>query len=192
MKRRQLLAGLGALAGGSGLFIGTGAFTSVEADRTATVAVADEDQAYLAIKPSPNTANGAFASQTTASDGEQLTLDFNDSIPNRNSVGVGQSSKYEFDDVFRVTNLGSQTIYLNISDVSTHGGDTLIEFYVPDGSGGRHHIAPGANDLEIGTGVTKNIGVYIETAEESNYATSSDDSGMATITANASSDDPVV
>jgi hypothetical protein len=192
MKRRQLLAGLGTLAGGGGLLISTGAFTSVEADRTATVAVADEDQAYLAIEPSPNTANGAFANQTSGSDGEQLALDFNNSIPNRGSVGVGQSSEYEFDDVFRITNQGAQTVYLNISDVATHGGSTLVEFYVPDGSGGRHHIAPGANDLEIGTGVTENIGVYIETAAESSYSTPSNSAGTAAITANASSDDPIV
>ena len=165
---------------------------SVDADRTANVAVADEDEAYLRIVPSPNTANGAFAEDTSRSDGKQLTLDFNDSIPNRGSVGVGQSSEYEFDDVFRIENQGTQTVYVNISNVSTHGGDTTVRFYVRDGAGNRKFITSGSNDLEVGTGVTRNIGVYIDTAEESNYSTPIDDSGSATIAASASSDDPVV
>lgn len=189
MNRRQLLAGLGALAGSGGLLVGSGAFTSVEADRDASVAVAEEDEAYLRIVPSPNTANGAFASQTSAGDGKQLFLDFNDSIPNRDSQGVGQSSVYEFDDVFRIENQGTQTVYVNITDISTHSGATTIRFYVRDGSGNRKFISPGSNDLEATVGTTNNIGVYIETAEESNYSTPIQDGGNATITADASSDD---
>jgi len=159
MNRRQFVLGLGATAAGGGAALGTGAFTSVDADRTASVAVAEEDESYLRIVPSPNTAKGACATQTSQSDGEQLELDFNNTIPGQDSVGVGQSSVYEFDDVFRIENQGTQTVYINIADLSTHSGNTLIQFYVPDGSGGRHHIAPGLNDLEIGTGNTENIGV---------------------------------
>ena len=44
MKRRNLIASIGAVVAG-GAAIGTGAFTSVEAERTATVAIADENEA---------------------------------------------------------------------------------------------------------------------------------------------------
>lgn len=192
MKRRQLVAGLGTLAGGGGILMGTGAFTSVEADRDTSVAVATEDEAYLQLEPSPNTANGAFANQTSESHGNQLFLDFNNTVPDQDSEGPGQSSEYEFDDVFRITNQGTQTVYVNISDVATHGGATTVRFYVRDGSGNRRFITPGSNDLEVGTGTTRNIGVYIDTGDESNYSTPIQDNGDATITANASSDDPVV
>lgn len=187
MNRRQFVIGLGATVAGGGAALGTGAFTSVDADRTANVEVADEDQAYLGISPSP-TENGAFANDAPSSDGKTLSLDFNNSISGQSSEGVGQSSVYEFDDVFRIENRGTQTVYVNISDVSTHGGDTTVRFYVRDGSGNRKFITPGSNELEAGTGTTNNIGVYIDTAQESEYSTSVNSSGTATITANASSD----
>lgn len=192
MNRRQFVIGLGATAAGGGAALGTGAFTSVDADRDASVAVAEEDEAYLRIEPTPNTANGAFAEDTSASDGKQLFLDFNDSIPNRNSQGVGQSSVYEFDDVFRITNQGTQDVYVNVTDVTTHGGDTLVRFYIRDGSGNRQFITPGSNDLEVTVGSTENIGVYIDTAEEDNYSTPIQSGGNATITAKANSDDSIV
>jgi hypothetical protein len=192
MNRRQFVVGLGATAAGGGAAVSTGAFTSVEADRTASVAVAEEDAAYLRIVPTPNTANGAFAETTSAGDGEQLSLDFNDSIPNRNSQGVGQSSVYEFDDVFRIENQGTQDVYVNITDVSAHGGNTVLRFYVRDGSGNIQYITPGDNDLEVTVGSTENIGVWIDTAEEGNYSTPIQSGGNATITANASSDDTIV
>lgn len=192
MNRRKFVIGLGSAVGGGGALVGSGAFTSVDADRMAEVAVAEEDQAYLKITPTPNTANGAFAGQTSQSDGEQLYLDFNNSIPNRSSQGVGQSSEYEFDDVFRVENQGTQTVYVNITPVTAHNESTLLKFYVRDGSGNRVFISPGASDLESTTGTVSNIGVYIETAEESSYSTPIQDGGDATVTASASSDDSVV
>ena len=192
MRRRQLLAGLGGLVGGGGLLLGTGAFTSVNADRDASVAVAEEDEAFLRIIESPNTANGAFASTTSASDGEQVYLDFNNSIPGQPSEGPGQSSEYEFDDVFRIENQGTQTVYVNITALSLHSGATTLRFYVRDGSGARQFIGPGHNDLEVGIGTTRQIGVTIDTSDESNYSTPIQDGGQTTITANASSDDNVI
>jgi hypothetical protein len=192
MNRRKFLIGLGATVGGGGALVGSGAFSSVSADRTAEVAIAEEDQAYLKITPTPNTANGAFAGTTSQSDGEQLYLDFNDSIPNRDSQGVGQSSEYEFDDVFRIENQGTQTVYVNITPVTAHDENTLLKFYVRDGSGNRVFVSPGENDLELTTGAVSNIGVYIETAGESNYSTPIQDGGNATVTATASSDDSIV
>jgi hypothetical protein len=196
MNRRQFVIGLGATAAGGGTAMGTGAFTSVNADRDATVAVANENSAYLRIIPS-TTPNGAFANQLQTS-GNKLALDFNDSIPDRpdgddaQSEGVGQSSEYEFDDVFRIQNQGTQTVYVNITDVMTHSDNTTTEFYVPDGSGGRHHLAPGENALEISTGTTENIGVYIDTAEEGNYSTPDPDDDDAVITASATTQDNIV
>lgn len=190
MNRRQFVIGLGATVAGGGAALGTGAFTSVDADRTANVAVAEEDQAYLGITAS-GTDNGAFATNE-GSAGNVIQLDFNESIADltnpEGGVGVGQSSVYEFDDVFRIENRGTQTVYVNISDVLTHGGDTTVRFYVRDGSGNRKFITPGSNELEAGTGTTNNIGVYIDTAQESNYSTSTNSSGTAEITASASSD----
>ena len=62
MNRRRLLAAFGAAAGASGI-LGTGAFTSVEADRSVSVEVADDADAFLAMERS-NGPNGEFAETT--------------------------------------------------------------------------------------------------------------------------------
>lgn len=201
MRRRHFIAGLGALVGGGGI-LGTGAFTSTTADRNATVAVANEDQAYLSLTPSP-TQNGNFATQATATDGKKLGLDFNDATGTGNpGEGVGQDSRYEFDDVFRVKNQGTQTVFVDVDPLTgipiPGGGEADAEFYVPDGSGGRTLIQGGAeqspgNVLEVGTGTERGVGVFITTTDGSNYpnvdsTVSQQGSKETTINANPTAD----
>jgi hypothetical protein len=182
MNRRRFIGGLGAVLGGGGALIGTGAFSSVEADRDVTVQVAQEDQAYLSLIAS-SSANGAFSSNQSSA-GNQLMLDFDDAIMSYqdSGEGVGKSSQYEFDDVFRVRNRGTQTIYVNLDDVSTHGGDTTVQFYVRDGSGNRQSISStGGSPLEVQVGTQESVGVYIETTDP----TTGDSGGTVTVEASA-------
>lgn len=51
MNRRQLLTGLGGLTATGGLALGSGAFTSVNANRNLTVDVADDSYALLSLVP---------------------------------------------------------------------------------------------------------------------------------------------
>lgn len=51
MDRRKFVLSVGALAGGGSLALGTGAFSSVEAERDVGVTVADDASAYLGIQP---------------------------------------------------------------------------------------------------------------------------------------------
>jgi hypothetical protein len=184
MRRRHFIAGLGALVGGGGI-LGTGAFTSTTADRNATVAVANEDQAYLSLTPSPGV-NGGFATQASASNGKKLGLDFDDATGTGSaSEGVRQNSRYEFDDVFRVRNQGTQTVFVDVdpltgipipggSGTGSTAGTVNAEFYVPDGSGGVTLVQGGAeqtpgNVPEVGTGTERGIGVSITTGDGSGY-----------------------
>lgn len=206
MERRHFVAGLGAIIGGSGI-LGTGAFTNVTADRNASVAVANEDQAFLRIVPAPGV-NGNFATQGSEADGEVIGLDFNDATGTGGpSEGVGQDSRYEFDDVFRIENQGTQTVYVDIdpltgvpipdgSGTGSTAGEADVEFYVPDGSGGRTLIQGGAeqspgNVLEVPVGTERGVGVYITTTDGSNYpgvngpSASQQGSDETTINANA-------
>jgi hypothetical protein len=127
MNRRTLLLGLGTAAGSAGL-VGTGAFSTAEADRDASVRVADESNAYLSISPS-STANGRFATQAADS---QIGLDFSGS--GNGGGGVGQDSVYNFDDVFRIANQGTQTVYVwaTLSGGSQFDDDTL--YFYPNGA----------------------------------------------------------
>ena len=51
MKRRTAILGLGGLVAGGGAAMGTGAFTSVEAERDVDVTVAGDLESYIALQP---------------------------------------------------------------------------------------------------------------------------------------------
>ena len=132
MNRRKFLAGLGATAVGGAAATGTGAFTSVEADRTVSVAVADEStSSYLALDAlsEGSSENGAFA--TNPGSDSELVFDFNaeidDTTNSEGGEGPGKNSVYEFDEVFEVENQGSQTVNVGI--------ETLTDSDFEDGSG---------------------------------------------------------
>lgn len=179
MKRRNFVAGLGAVAAGATGLFGTGAFTSVDAKRTATVEFAPEDEAFLAIFPSTGQPNSTFANQD-ASNGQQISLDFDDADGTEPlSEGVGMNSVYAFDDVFRVANQGTQQIYLDIPrlvdvdllDAGMDGtqGDVTLVFYARDGNGDRQAIDGSNAELAIPTGEQRSVGVWILTDDESSY-----------------------
>jgi hypothetical protein len=112
MNRRTFLATLGTAAGTSAA-VGTGAFTSVSANRSVSVQVADDADAFLAMTPS-NGPNGDYAS---SNDGELVVqLDGSDETPPGD--GVNDDAVTELFDVFRVRNQGTQPIYLYITDSS--------------------------------------------------------------------------
>lgn len=183
MKRRSVVLGLGAALTGAGGLFGTGAFTSVDADRTATVGVAGDDSGFLRIFPSPDPANGSFASTGPANVGNQLILDFNDEIPSTTNsnggIGVGMDSEYVFDDVFRVENQGTQDVYLDVTrlidvdlqDASNDGtqGDVTIDFIATDSGGSRHVIDGNVAELTVPVGTVRAVGVRIRTDDESTY-----------------------
>ena len=51
MNRRKFIIGLGATTAAGGLAVGSGAFTSVEADRAMSVEINDDTEAYLTAQP---------------------------------------------------------------------------------------------------------------------------------------------
>ena len=106
MQRRNFIAGLGALSAGGAAAIGTGAFSSVEAQRDVSVELADDADAYLAIE-----ATSDYAEENE--DGV-LELEFGDL--EEGGDGVGEDSSYFFGsgnperNVFTVQNQGTQTV----------------------------------------------------------------------------------
>jgi hypothetical protein len=103
MNRRRLIATLGAAAGVSGV-LGTGAFTSVSADRSVDVSVVSDTDALLALRPA-DTPNGTCAEVT---DGKfSLDLSATDGGP-----GVNPDALTVLDDVFTVTNEGTSAVTL--------------------------------------------------------------------------------
>ena len=120
MQRRKLLATVGSLAAGSATAAGTGAFTSVEADRNVSVQVADDADAFLSMKPSPGP-NGSYAA---VEDGQlALRLDGSDDTPAGD--GVNDDAVTRIEDIFRIRNQGTQEVFVFVEEF---GGDAVTLF----------------------------------------------------------------
>jgi hypothetical protein len=216
MNRRQLLAGLGALAGGGGIITGTGAFTSVDADRQATVQVSGDVEAFMQIfssnEGSLDQPNGTFALSNGT--GNQLAIDINNATGTSGGVGIGVDSQYVFDDVFRVRNEGTQNVFVQINSLVTNtdpagsatGGEVRIDFFASQGADTTTTgpsfsdvdvIDGDNNELVVPVGTSRAVGIRVETVDGSNYGGVSNPEGTAniatgtetTVNANASDDD---
>ncbi|MCL9816994.1 DUF1102 domain-containing protein [Natronocalculus amylovorans] len=113
MERRKFVIGLGALVAGSGAAMGTGAFSSVQAERDLSVNISDDSSAYLELN-----ATSPYARESD----EMLELTFNDNAEADDSspagTGVNNRAITTFTDVFEVTNAGTQDVqvYVDLPD----------------------------------------------------------------------------
>ena len=164
MNRRSVLAMLG--IAGTGAAVGTGAFSSAEAQRTVNISVANEDEAILALSP----VDDDFVDRTN--DRNQIRLDFNDVIDDVTDfdagTGPGSGSRYAFDRLFSVSNLGTQTVYLE----SSFDGDENETYDEEIGSDQLGFYVAEKDDLlldgeiavaELDVGDTAEVGVMIDT-----------------------------
>jgi hypothetical protein len=126
MKRRDILTALGAVATAGAATVGTGAFTSVSADRGVQVSVADDASALLRLVPVPGSGNSPYVE---IEDG-QLTIDISDSNDDVLGDGVNADAITVFDDLFRIENQGTQTVYVWLLESGGRTGSKWHAFYV--------------------------------------------------------------
>lgn len=98
LSRRNILIGLGGIVAGGGALVGTGAFTTVQAERTVTVETAGDETALLALAPT-NDPNGDYA---TINDG-RLEVEI---------TNVNLNAVTHIDNVFQITNNGTRDVVL--------------------------------------------------------------------------------
>jgi len=108
MNRRNALIGLGAIATGGGALFGSGAFTSVEADRTVSVDTAGDGSAYLQLNGDGNYVTDDGGSSTLTIDLGQVNSGdgFNENartvvegaVTATNNAADGQDIVVGFDD----------------------------------------------------------------------------------------------
>lgn len=130
MKRRNLLLSIGAV-GASGAAIGTGAFTSVEADRNLSISIAEEDTGLLALSRIEETSE--FVSDTGGRN--ELSFDFNNVTgTNSDGEGIGTESVYQFDRLFEVSNQGAQTVFFQTEfDITSTTGSGVEDGFADQG-----------------------------------------------------------
>jgi hypothetical protein len=184
MKRRTVLVGMGGLVAGGGALIGTGAFTTVEAERSVSVETESDASAFLGLEPTTGPNGQEFASMN----GDTLEVNIED---------VNLNAVTHIDEIFQVTNNGSQPVVLyfeeqpgtdnpdgNAIDVgartdqitasSVGEGDQptsngivdtdLVDLSAPGAPGS----GAGYGDLGVllGVGDTIQLGFYIDTSDE--------------------------
>ena len=102
MQRRKFILGLGATAASGATVLGSGAFTSVEADRDITVEVADDAYAFLALKST---------SHYAVDDGGTLAIDLSPDNPtDAGGQGVNARADTVIYEVFKIENQGTQDV----------------------------------------------------------------------------------
>jgi hypothetical protein len=166
MNRRQVLAAIGALGGGGAVVTGTGAFTSVEANRDVSVQVADDSSALLRMAAAGEGNDGYITT-----DGGELGIDLTSDNDAVGGEGVNADATTVIADLFEIQNQGTQEIEVEVTPLSfvdTDAGDTLIVLVVPQtsfptvtlGVGDTETYSlvvdtfPGGNSLEVDDTIT--------------------------------------
>jgi hypothetical protein len=157
LTRRNALIGLGTVAAGAGVVGGSGAFTSVTANRTVNVQTAGDGSAALTLEPTDSSNASEYV--TAPSDGTiQLDLD-GTSDNSASSSGLNQNAKTTINDLVKITNNGSQaitTLNLEITDDSDTNLKGVFEFTKgPDGNTnvGNNADITDSNGLSVGSNV---------------------------------------
>lgn len=168
MKRRNFILGLGSLTGVGSLVFGTGAFTSVAADRQLTAQVADDNDALLGL-------HQLGEGERSDEDGTPEQVEF--SFPGDEerladpNLGLGTDSVYEFDrdaaessksspteGLLRITNQGTQTVEVYSQFQST--SNLEVELYdVTD----TEEVALRDDPAELDVGEHVDVGFRIRT-----------------------------
>ncbi|WP_439027428.1 hypothetical protein [Haloarchaeobius sp. DT45] len=156
MRRRRFLAGAGMLVGAGSAALGTGAFTSVESERSVSIVVAKDYYAFLRMEPIGD--KGIDGEETGRSfvNGEQIEFEIpgDEDGENPGAAGVGVDSVYEFYDLVSVSNQGTQPVQI----YSTYDGNTLADLALIAGDGVLRKDPP---VLDVGDDI--GLGLYIDT-----------------------------
>lgn len=166
--RRNVIIGAGTVAVGIGVAIGTGAFTTVEAERTATVDVEDDSQAYLRLLIEENSPDGGayedfqnqdFTSLEEGTQGQQIVqFNFDDAGGGDEGDGLNDDAVTRFDNVFMIENQSGGAIELDyrVDDQEDHDIVTLYQ--------GDDHTTE-LSELELGEGDGEYVGFEFDTTE---------------------------
>lgn len=111
MRRRKYLAAVGSLAAGGAAMMGTGAFTSANATRTATISAKGDANGFLGMSPVDSDR------ASTAANG-QIQFDFQTG-EGGGTYGLNKNATTQFDEVFQLTNQGTEDIIFAVGTVGS-------------------------------------------------------------------------
>ena len=141
MQRRKFVIGTGALATGGAAALGTGAFSRVESHRSVTIEVANDDDAYLGMRPVDDSEN----SENYVDDDENGHL-YIDIADEPDGDGVNSNSITFFDEMIEFTNQGKENAEICIDTsglepgVVVDSGEANVVFYLNKGAGDQDDV----------------------------------------------------
>ena len=156
MNRRNVLIGLGAVAAGGGAALGTGAFSSVEAERTVNVGVNGDASAAVELVANTSvegvTQDGGAGNElsielTNVNDGALTSIGVVDDINNPSSVST---------QAFTIGNGTSSDYKIDVNDA------TDLQFWAEIDSGGTAQDIT-STTLTVASNETYNVAVIINT-----------------------------
>jgi len=115
MNRRNVLVGLGTIVAGGGAALGTGAFSSVEADRTVSVDIAGDSDAFLGIS-----VNDDYAVDGSENGDGAVEIDLGDSD---SSDGFNENAVTNINGVLTLTNNAADDGGIEVSFGDRDGSD---------------------------------------------------------------------
>ncbi|WP_050032896.1 hypothetical protein [Halorubrum halophilum] len=183
--RRKFIAGLGALATGSAAAMGTGAFTSVSADRQVDVQVAEDANAFLGLDNSSDPNDAYF---DTGSD--EYAVNFNDS--GNSGSGVNPNANTVAKEVFKITNQGTQSVEVSLE--ANNSDDLEVQspgsISAPGSDGVRAALSTAVDQLNSGSNTDSDGAVQLDPGQSVDVdfainSGTSDLSGSLTISGDA-------
>ena len=163
LTRRNALVGLGTVAAGAGVIGGSGAFTSVTAERTVSVETAGDDSAALQLIPAEDSDGNVTdnASDYVDASGDTIALDLTGT--DNGASGLNQNSITALENLVSVLNNGTQdvtslTLELT-SDASISDTDTF-QFTAEEKVQGGQDVSdiPNGEDILSGSNLNTTIG----------------------------------
>ncbi|WP_226481107.1 DUF1102 domain-containing protein [Natrinema amylolyticum] len=151
MERRKFLIGAGSTAIGASALVGTGAFSGVVSERTASVEIAHDRNAYLGLHEIPDSPNESYVDYDSL---DHLRIQMDPDNPNdtgngestgpNQGVGVNSNSVTWFNDLFQICNQGKQEIGVYLFKVGDNA-DRVV-FYNGDREGPCHGTTLGVGE----------------------------------------------
>lgn len=128
LNRRNALIGLGAVATGGGALFGSGAFSTVDANRTVSISQTGDASALLGLGPGDG-ATGIVGSEFNNTDG---TAD--DSIITLSASSLNADATTTWNRAIQVTNNGDSTVNFQVVSATGVGSSAELDFIQDGGS----------------------------------------------------------
>ena len=165
MKRRKFILGFGATAASGAALLGSGAFSSVEADRNIAVETAKDSDAFLELDPKGE-AERSSAGDQVEFEFPSLAEQVEDDVNPQNPEGLGADSVYRFesdvegsDGLLRVTNSGTQPVDV-FAEQQTTGDVPEVNIFDVDS---KNLLTPENPFEDLGVGEELSVGFQIDT-----------------------------